>query len=336
MTISLLCHAQSRPDGSITFDSKHHDFGEISETGGPVSHGFIFVNCSGKDVFIASARPSCSCVSVQYEHGTIHSGDSRQIRVTYDPSSLPGQFRQNVLVDFSDRTSTRLVVEGVVRERDKGIDESYPLFLSSELHCSSKGAKYGFIQQGTESIPGTFGIVNVSNEAVSISVSPSVPDPDLIIEYPQTLDAGMTSSIRVHYNISGNRLGTLSNELTVSVNGNQLTRTLALSGYAVKTLERTDASPLLRFEPTLVRFRPRGGKERVTLHNEGRSELHILKVETSAGVVAHIAAGTAIAPGEKLTFVLEKHRDNHIGDGYVRLFTDDPTRPARDIIYKTR
>lgn len=325
---------QNEVGGALLFESKSFDFGIIEEAAGPVSHSFAFVNTGGRDVFLAYVTPSCSCTTAGYDSGTIHPGEAGEITVTYDPAMLPGQFRQNVLVRVSDKSSVRLYIEGVVKERDKGIDEQYPYFLSKGLQSDVLKVRFGFVAQG-ERMEKRFALVNTSDREMSLSWSTGFPDPGLKVQMPSSLKPGQEGTVVLAYEIEKGRTGTLDNEFTVSVAGSADSKPIMLEGFAVYTTRGSAHSAALRFAPTVLEFgRLRKWSEAV-LFNDGEQDLRILDIETSDGVSAALAKGTVIRGGESLKVKVRMDRKAFQGaKGYVRLFTNDPVRPVREIIVK--
>ncbi len=82
--------------------------------------------------------------------------------------------------------------------------------------------------------------------------------------------------------------------------------------------------------------RGRKAKASVTLFNDGRTPLTIVKAELPDGLQINIKPGTVIESGKSLkletTLTLP---DGAPKDGLrVRLFTNDPQRPVRDVVCK--
>lgn len=326
-------YAQDGRDGTLFFESLSHDFGTIEESAGPVSHSFVYVNTSGKDIFITSALPSCSCTTAAYEGTVLPSGAAGEIKVTYDPAALPGPFRQNVLVRTSNKDSYRLYIEGVVKERDKGRDELYPYFLTDGLQVSGLDARFGFVPQASVAEK-HIGLVNTSSSTLRLSWRPEHEDSGLKVSLPESLLPGQTAEMVISYDIAKGRLGTLDNSITLTASGHEASRSIALSGYAVHGLGAKAGSPSFRFEPTMIRWDGRK-KADITIHNDGRESLLILKLECSPGLSIELPEGTSIPGGGSLKVrVRNDSPRSGAAEGRIRFFTNDPSRPARDIICK--
>lgn len=92
---------------SLTASETLFDFGTISMKNGLVDHVFEVANSSGKDVYVKKIYTSCMCTSAYLEgagrkkgpfgmegmgylppaNETINAGESRDIRVVYDPNA---------------------------------------------------------------------------------------------------------------------------------------------------------------------------------------------------------------------------------------------------------
>lgn len=331
---AAVCHAQDKGGGALLFEEKTFDFGSIEEAGGPVSHSFAFVNTGGKDVFLTAVIPSCSCTTAGYEAVTVHPGGAGEIKVTYDPAMLPGQFRQNVLVKVSDRSTVRLYVEGVVRERDKGIDEQYPYFLTEGLQSTALKLRFGFIPQGSVARK-RFAVVNTSSSEMKLEWKTARPDPGLKVDMPSVLPAGQSADIILSYDITPERTGTLDNDFTVSVAGRADSKPVRLEGFAVYTTRVEDGCASLRFEPTMMIFKRLKHSAEAVLYNDGAQTLRLIDIELTPGVSIDAEPGTEIPGGGKLPVKVRLDRKAApLSEGYIRLFTNDPARPVREIIIK--
>lgn len=100
--------ADSGPQGVLTATEKFYDFGTISMKNGLVTKDFVVTNPTDKDVFVPTLVTSCMCTKalmvepdgttkgpfgmpamgyVPPVNETIKAGESRTIRVVYDPNA---------------------------------------------------------------------------------------------------------------------------------------------------------------------------------------------------------------------------------------------------------
>ncbi len=349
LSVSLVllncCLAMSqRPSGgSLRFDNTTWDFGVIKEADGVVSHDFNYFNLSSQEILLEYVTPGCSCTTVTYDHSPLLPGQSATLTVNYDPASQPGQFHQTVQVVLKSgrgRESYHLIVEGVVAEREKGVDEMYPFPLIPGLQVSSLTARFGFVQQGRTLVK-TIGIVNTSNRDLTLDYAFVEPDPDIVVRLPMSLQSGKSGIVEIDFSPAPYRLGTLDNGLLIFPKGSSQGKAVALEGYAVQTLDRKPGAPSLRFQPTMLDFGKvrlnRKAKATVTLFNDGEEPLKIIKAEFPKEISINLAPGVEIPGGKSLrleaTVELEDEFFNQ-EELRVRLFTNDPQRPMRDIVSK--
>lgn len=327
----LVLPSQDKGPGQLRFEETLFDFGTIEESAGPVSHTFIYANSGDADAFIASVSPSCSCTTAYYEHKVLHPGEYSELTVTYDPTAMPGQFKQNVLVLTSDKKSMRIYVQGVVKERDKGLDEKYPYFLADGLQASAKTVRYGFVPQKSTSSQ-TIGIVNTSSSVMKLGYSLKNGDPDLKVSLPQTLKPGQSCEMKIEFSIPSGRLSSLDNELTVIVDGKPAQKSIVITGSAVYSTGIRKGAPSFRFEPTLLVFSGHRRNLDLTISNDGASDLRILKVESPESLRSVFPSGMTVKPGQQK--VLKVPRPS--SDCRMRVFSNDPARPVRDIIIQIK
>ncbi len=109
------CAAMAQDGPQITFNDKSHDFGNILEAKGPVSHTFEFTNTGNKPLLIIDVVASCGCTKPEYSGKPIKPGKKGKIKVTYSPIGRPGAFRKTIKVktNSADKRET-LVITGVV------------------------------------------------------------------------------------------------------------------------------------------------------------------------------------------------------------------------------
>ena len=333
--------AQRPVTTSLRFDSTTWDFGVIKESDGVVSHEFNYINMSDQDVLLEYVTPGCSCTTATYDHSPLPPGQAATLIVHYDPASQPGQFHQTVQVVLKGgRERYNIIVEGVVAEREKDVDQLYPFPLVLGLQVSSLSARFGFVQQG-RSLTKTIGIANTSGKDVRLDYVLDNPDPDVVVRIPQVLQSGQTGWVEIDFSPAPGRIGTLDNGLFIYPEGMNKGKAVSLEGYAVLTTEKKPGSASLRFQPTMLDFGKvrinKKAKASVTLFNDGKESLEILKVEIPDAITVKLPQNASIQGGKSLkleaTLILE---DRHFRkeDLKVRLFTNDPQRPIRDIVCK--
>lgn len=84
-TLILLMLAPSLPAQEITFTETTHDFGQLTEADGDVSHDFHFTNTGQEPLLIKQVITGCGCTSAKWSEKPYLPGDKGTIRITYHP-----------------------------------------------------------------------------------------------------------------------------------------------------------------------------------------------------------------------------------------------------------
>ena len=82
----------------ILFENSEHNFGDINEKDGKVSHKFSFKNDGDQPLLILSVKPSCGCTTPNWSKNRINPGDEGFIIAEYNPKGRPGVFRKSLNV----------------------------------------------------------------------------------------------------------------------------------------------------------------------------------------------------------------------------------------------
>ena len=103
-----------------TFPVQNHDFGIITEHGGPVNCTFEVINTGNKPLLIIDATASCGCTRPEFPTKPIKPGKKAKIKVTFSPLGRPGAFRKSIKVKTNGREKiTTLTIEGTVNPGKK-------------------------------------------------------------------------------------------------------------------------------------------------------------------------------------------------------------------------
>ena len=75
-----------------------HDFGDINEADGPVTHIFIIKNEGEVPLVVTKVVASCGCTSPDWTKEPIAPGKKGEIKVTYDPTGRPSAFTKTISI----------------------------------------------------------------------------------------------------------------------------------------------------------------------------------------------------------------------------------------------
>ena len=116
----ILCMMTAMPsyakkkEAKIEFKEDVYDFGQVSATGGKVSHVFTFTNTGDSNLVIINAKADCGCTKPEYSEQPIAPGKSGKVKVTFVPNGK-GQFTKKVTVTTNGSPrKARLIIKGEV------------------------------------------------------------------------------------------------------------------------------------------------------------------------------------------------------------------------------
>lgn len=109
--------ASAQKKAVIAAEETSHDFGEINEADGKVSHTFVISNQGDKPLVITRVIASCGCTTPEWTKEPIAPGKTGDIKVTYNPSGRPGPFSKTISVYSNGKTGSYiLTIRGDVKE----------------------------------------------------------------------------------------------------------------------------------------------------------------------------------------------------------------------------
>ena len=99
---------------NISFEESEHNFGDIEEKGGKVSHKFTFTNNGKNPLRILSVKPSCGCTTPDWTKDEIKPGNQGYIIAEYNPKGRPGVFRKSLSIVTNDNQRALIFIKGKV------------------------------------------------------------------------------------------------------------------------------------------------------------------------------------------------------------------------------
>ncbi|MBQ2525605.1 MAG: DUF1573 domain-containing protein [Bacteroidales bacterium] len=324
-------------DPSIVFSSSQWDFGRVKEEDGVLSHEFRFVNLGDSPVRISSVRPGCSCIRADYDDiMTVAPGSKGEVSVFFDPAGASGEVFRNLEVFFADGAGYAILsVKADVIPAPRSLESMFPFILGDGLRVDGNLVRLGFMNPGMERT-GIIHVVNSSDREVSLRVvNPDFGSPVEIVG-PEVLGPGETGEIRVDCRMPMDRrlFRTYSDSLLVFSGGKQCQQKLVCEAIFVGYTPREgQAAPSIWTNPSSAPMKSRFFSDErrgfVTVGNRGEAPLYIFAVEAPDGVSVSIKAGTVLKPDSSIVVTASSMKRNFS----VRLFTNDPVRPIKDLIF---
>ncbi|MGI9544303.1 MAG: DUF1573 domain-containing protein [Cyclobacteriaceae bacterium] len=114
LILFLIGMAKVEAQPEITFSSKSHDFGKVSE-GEIAAVEFIFTNTGDQPLVLGEIKASCGCTTPFWTKDPVMPGRTGKVKASYNSKNRPGAFNKSITVN-SNATSrtTTLFIKGTV------------------------------------------------------------------------------------------------------------------------------------------------------------------------------------------------------------------------------
>jgi len=293
---------------NISWDSPTHDFGDVKEDGGKVTHKFEFTNTGNEPLVVTNVRPSCGCTSSDYTKQPVPPGGKGYVSASFDPNRRVGKNSKSVTVTTNatpPTTTLRFTVN--VLAKPKTIEDDYPRTLGD---LRLKTNHLALMKISTKEVTeGFFEVINTNNNDLNISFR-NVPNHISIVATPETLKPNEKGKIVVKYDAAKKGdYGFLMDRIPVAINGNTNNNrnTLSISAtieedFSNLTPEERANAPKIAFDNTTFNFgtiNQGESREHVfVLTNNGKSNLVIRKTKASCGCTVVNPSKDVILPGE--------------------------------------
>lgn len=93
---------------TLSVDRMEHDFGKIPDTA-PVETSFVITNTGDKPLLISDAQGSCGCTVPEYPKEPVAPGESRDIKVSFNPSGKSGAQNKTVTITANTEPATTII-----------------------------------------------------------------------------------------------------------------------------------------------------------------------------------------------------------------------------------
>lgn len=330
LLLSLQAAAQSY------FDGTNWDFGAIREADGIVSHTFVIFNPTASPLKVSSSIPSCTCIMAHLPEKPVAPGTTADIEVFYSPSGAVGPTHRTIdIIDSKGRCLGTLSTDADVTPVDRSIEERYPIVLAPCLYANMNTVPFGYMEPG-ESSSKIIYFANSSGERMYLEFG-TTGSGLLEVKCPPVIGPGKEVAVMLTYRMpEKENYASRYDTLRVHVEGSEMEGQVRTSAICLTRTEATGSSPKMRVYPSVAqtKMKPLTKIRRgtVEISNDGVGEdLMIMGVELPSGTEFSLKAGFSVAPGKTLKAELTVPQD--AGSVVVRLFTNDPTRPYKDLIF---
>lgn len=326
----------SAQEGPAAFDTREWDFGAIREADGPVCHGFQVFNSSPRAFRLERAIPGCSCISAVLPKGEIGPGESAVVEVVFTPAGAAGTVQRSIEVYASGgRSLGMLHIKADVMPADRSIQERYPVVLADGLYASRAGISFGYLERGKETGKAFF-VANASDKPMQVEVAGVAGTPFRVV-CPGTLESGGEARVEVWCATPSDPtlFATFRASLRLTPKGGKALREIPLSGLCLTAAPESDRAPRLRTGPLKLSkgFLSRTPSGTLEISNDGPTDLVLHQIELPQGLrCPAFRREMRIGPGESVKLDI---RGTAPADSRVTLFSNDPLRPAKEILIQT-
>jgi hypothetical protein len=336
LTVGFSLQAQqARPE--VSFDEEIHDFGEVKEDGGTVTHTFSYTNTGGQPLIVHNVRASCGCTSPDWTRQPIQPGKKGFVKATFDPRNRPGNFNKSIIVTTNGaQPTTVLRITGKVLPKEKSIDDIYPREMGP---IRLKTSHLSFTRVGPEEVKSEdLEFINSSDSEVSIAFD-NVPAHLNISVEPEVVAPGKKGVIAAVYDAGvKNDWGFVVDQVYLKINGesdrgNRLSISATIEeDYSKWTDEQMLNAPSIDINERVFDFGELKQGEKVShnfvVTNNGESNLILRKVRASCGCTAIQPDKMVIEPGESTNIVAEFNSRGMSGrqNKSVTIYSNDPKK----------
>lgn len=331
---------------SMTINLTIHDFGNVKEDEGVVTHNFVFLNSGTAPLKIADVTASCGCTIPEWTTDSIPPGQLGYIKVAYDPTNRPGTFNKTLTVTSNaDSSVTVLHIEGTVLKSPIEPEADYPVLMGN-LRVKSKIFNMGNITTKEPQVS-RFQIYNDSQDTIRFLGEMETPRHIRVLIEPRQLLPGETATISILYNTKiSNNLGFITDNITLTTNDEESAKksfhvnAVIEEYFPPMALEELAKAPSLTFEQVVQDFGQvsQGSLPTASIlfTNTGYNDLNIRSLQPNCTCITATLDKDTLKPGESGFINIVFDTQGRIGyeQRAVAVFSNDPRAPTQVITVK--
>lgn len=332
LALSLILNTIAQNECKIAvFDHTEYDFGRVEAKNGILYHSFTFANTSPDTLRLGMPSVSCDCLIAEVSSTTVAPGACGEVNVKLNPAGTSGRIMRSVGLRTTDhRELATLILYADVIPPYPEIEAICPVPLSNSIRASVGEVRFGYLYWNEDIKQKYFLLANTSSKEVSLGIS--CANPELVIDAPENIKPGQTAEVVVWYQFDSQKFRSENDTLAIVVDGSPTDRNINVSCIRMARLQAKPANPVLQTYPSVARLKKKSFSNlregSVEICNRGNEPLHILAVRGTANT--NLNAPATLAPGETFTVKLQTAND----EAKLELFTDDPVRPYKELIFK--
>ena len=317
----------------INFNSEEYDFGKVRESDGRLYHSFEFVNCSGAVLNLLEPVPSCSCVNAKLSAKSLKPGQRASVDVVFDPSGAESLVYRTVDIYSKEgiHLSTLSVMADVV-PMDTSLARKFPIVLDGDLRSDVSTVNFGYSYWG-ESSRKIVELANLGKSRVRLRAESLSGTIDVIC--PEYIEPESHVSVIIVSNIpdDSHLYQMRKDQISLYADGKKTSRGISVERLILGRLSQDGPLPSLMTYPSVAGLSKslftKTYSGNIEIANSGRGDLVILAVRHSDDVECSIKDGYVVKAGEKCKVSVKSKKETCV----VEIFTNDPIRPYKELIF---
>ena len=293
---------------------------DVGKTGfqQPVTATFEFRNKNVKRLRIEAVNPDCNCTVVEYPKDVIGTGETFQIKMTYDAQRLGHFDYQAAVVSNATKTPVYIRMKGVVLADYQNFSGDYPIEMGM-MRIDKNELEFDNVNKGERPMEQ----IHVYNNGTSVMRPNLMHLPSWLsaTTAPEEIRPGRTATITVTLNSQNvSDYGLTQSSIYLAANpGDKATQenligvsTVLLPAFTKMTEQQKQYAPRLQLskEQVSVVFDGKSKrKDEILITNTGRSVLSISSLQMFTAGLQVSLGKSSLQPGESTKLKITVQRD---------------------------
>lgn len=341
---TLLTTAYGQMLKQLVFREDTHDFGNVDENGGPVTHEFVFTNNGSRPVKIVKVQASCGCTTPAWTREPVAPGQQGFIKAAYDPKGRPGFFNKSltVVTDLGAEPIT-LYIKGRVSRLGQPSASEFPI-AKGNLRFQTRSFNMGKVFLRDINVVREFPVFNAGKTPITFTGKFAHASYIRLDVQPRTINPGETATIRLSYNgAQKNQYGFQSDNVEMETDDAE-EPVKSFSVYATledyfpeMSAEELSKAPQLTLDAYTLDFGNIKGEivKVLQLTNTGRQKLEVRAIQPNCTCVTATVSKNALKPGESADVTIRFNPADRSGsqNKAVTFYSNDPKNPVQRLTF---
>lgn len=341
-------HVAVAQNGPVAeFVETDHDFGDVKEEEGPITHTFEFVNKGNAPLIISGVKASCGCTTPGWSNEPVLPGEKGFVKAQYNPANRPGSFRKSLTVTSNSSAGATgyLYIKGNVNPKPRTPADDYPTKLG-DTRFKYRSMNFGVVTT-EKPVTKEFEVYNEGSAPITFKENIEAPSHIKVTYSPITLEPKTTGKVVMTYDASAkDRFGYNSDNIKLftdeAANSEKPLYVLATieEYFPPMTGAEKAKAPRLAFEAVSHDFGRIKQSAKVSVDfsftNTGKLPLNIRDTRTNCGCTVSEISSKDIKPGEtgKLSVTFDPKGRKGTQQKTVTVFSSDPTASTQTLTVK--